>query len=193
MFEWDFISNSCLCSLIPGLLGGNFSCIDYLSGAEELSKNILDLCVIQSSSFNTVKNLYREQSAPKKMRPVLELETVVYANSMKKRIVRNYSRKEHPWAFRGGKLVMEKCQSRKLSSHTVRNMNNVSSTMLVFWEFFLYSFFKKCWKCCRVLHQRFFSSCWESAERVFLKGSLNPRYWIWLHCLHWIDYLYTVL
>lgn len=51
MFEWDSISNSCFCSLIPGLLGGNFSRIDYLSGAEELSKTSLTqlLFIIQHS------------------------------------------------------------------------------------------------------------------------------------------------
>lgn len=47
MSEWDFVSSSCLCSLILGLLGGNFSCIDYLSVAEELYKPSPHLCVFQ--------------------------------------------------------------------------------------------------------------------------------------------------
>ncbi len=33
----------------------------------------------------------------------------------------------------------------------------------------------------------------ESWEEYFLKASLNPTYWIWLRCLHWIDYVYLVL
>lgn len=40
MSEWDFIPSSCFCSLIPSLLGGNFSFIDYLSGTEEKAQTI---------------------------------------------------------------------------------------------------------------------------------------------------------
>lgn len=76
MSEWDFISNSCLCSLIPGLLGGDFSCIDYLSGAEELYKTSLT-CVLFKACHSTVKNPYGEQSTLEKIVAVGELVTVV--------------------------------------------------------------------------------------------------------------------
>lgn len=57
MFEWDFISNSCLCRLIPGLLGGNFSSIDYFSGAEEQPRTSTTRVLFKAHHWNCEKSI----------------------------------------------------------------------------------------------------------------------------------------
>lgn len=59
--EWDFVSNSCLCSLILGLLGGNFFRIDYLSVAGEPSQTSV---FFKEPSFNVLKKIYKLNNLP---------------------------------------------------------------------------------------------------------------------------------
>lgn len=140
MFEWDFISNSCLCSLIPGLLGGNFSCIDYLSGAEELPK-ISVWCVIQSTSFNTVKNPYNEQSTPEKIGPVLEAgdgcwNKLSQEEECRKLLTRGRNIHVHS---RSEESMGEQCQNTKPLSHAVSEAWTMSpAPHWLFIHFFAY-------------------------------------------------------
>lgn len=108
MFEGDFTSNSCLCSLIPALLGPKSSLIEYLSGAEKLQRTSMTAVLFRAHHSAWVKDLYREQPAPEKTESVSGGPRWWFkAFSIKTRDVGNHSweGEKHPLAFGSAGLL----------------------------------------------------------------------------------------
>lgn len=170
MFEWDFISNSCLCSLIPVLLGGTLLYRLPFWCFRAAPKHPRLVCYSRHIIHHSEKSIKRTITS-EKIGPLLRardgcLSRLSQGEGCRKLLMRLKKICVHS----GGKeFVIRLLQSVKLLSHSVRNMKNLPRNTLS-------SFFNTCslkrhctiqfffQESCRF---RFFSSCWESAQGFF--------------------------
>lgn len=173
MFEWDFISNSCLCSLIPVLLGGTLLYRLPFWCFRAAPKHPRLVCYSKHIIHHSEKSIKRTITS-EKIGPLLRardgcLSRLSQGEGCRKLLMRLKKICVHS----GGKeFVIRLLQSVKLLSHSVRNMKNLPRNTLS-------SFFNTCSlkRHCRI---QFFSGILQVQVFLVLLGECSGAFFITL-------------
>lgn len=173
MFEWDFISNSCLCSLIPILLGGTLLYRLPFWCFRAAPKHPRLVCYSKHIIHHSEKSIKRTITS-EKIGPLLRardgcLSRLSQGEGCRKLLMRLKKICVHS----GGKeFVIRLLQSVKLLSHSVRNMKNLPRNTLS-------SFFNTCSlkRHCRI---QFFSGILQVQVFLVLLGECSGAFFITL-------------